>query len=67
MGDVNGIAKAILPNGDTRDIAVGNGVDVLTLDTLGTDIKATMKVVWARLTKVTRQRDFVIHWRGKDT
>ena len=60
MGDVNGIAKAVLPNGDTRDIAVGNGEEGLAHSHSRTDVDTSMKMVRTRFTKVARQRDVVI-------
>ena len=63
MCDVDGIAKAIKSDGDTTDVAVGNGIDVLALASFGSDVKSSMEVMGTRFAEIPRQRDFVIHWR----
>ena len=67
MGDVDGIAESVLPHRNTRDIAIGNGVDMLALDTLGANVKAAVKVVRTGFAEIPRQRDVVVYWRGKNT
>ena len=67
MGDVDGIAEAVETDGDTRDVAVGNGIDMLAFDAHGTDVEAAVEMVGTGFAKVPRQRNVIIHWRGKYT
>jgi hypothetical protein len=55
MSNVDGIAKAIESDGDTRHIAVGNGIDMLALDAIRTDVKTAMKVMGTRFAEIPRQ------------
>ena len=66
MGDVDGIAEAVETDGDTRDVAVGNGIDVLALDIAGLHVEAAMEVVGTGLTEIARQQHVVVYWRDKD-
>ena len=66
MSDIDGIAKTKESDCNTRDIPVGNSIDMLALDTIGLDVETTVEVVWPWLTEVPRQRDFVVHWTVKD-
>jgi hypothetical protein len=63
---IDGIAEAIESDCDARDVAVGDGIDVLALDVVGLHVETAVKMVGTGLTKITRQCDVVIHWRGKD-
>jgi hypothetical protein len=67
MSDIDGIAEAVKPNGDTRYIAIGNSIDMLALYTIRSDVETAMKMIGTRFTEIPRQRDFIIHWRGKYT
>ena len=55
MGDVDGIAEAIQSNGDTTDVAVGNGIDMLAFNAIGTDVETAVKMMRTGLAKVPRQ------------
>ena len=52
---------------DTRYIAIGNCIDMLALYPIRSDVETAMKMIGTRFTEIPRQRDFVIHWRGKYT
>ena len=55
MSNVDGITKAVESDGDTRHIAVGNGIEMLTLDAIRTDVKTAMKVMGTRFAEIPRQ------------
>ena len=55
VGDVDRIAETIESDGNARDIAIGNRVNMLPLDIIGLDIETTVKVVRTWLTKISRQ------------
>ena len=63
MGDIDGIAKAADTNGQSAHIAVAYRIDMLAFHIIGLDVQAAVKVIGTWLTKITRQCDFVIHWR----
>ena len=67
MGDIDRIAKAIDALCDTTDIAITNRIDQLTLNIIGGDVKTTVEMIRTGLTKIPRQRNVIIHWRGKYT
>ena len=55
MSDIDGITKAFKSDGDTRDVAVGNGVDMLALYALRADVETAMKMIGTRFTEIPRQ------------
>ena len=66
MGDVDGVSKAVEPDSDARDIAVGDGIDMLALNVVSLHVYTSVEVVGTRLTEIPRQQDIVVHWRGKN-
>jgi hypothetical protein len=66
MSDIDGIAKTIKTYGDTRHVAIGNGIDMLALDIFSLHIETAMKVIGTGLTKVARQQNVIVYWRDKD-
>ena len=66
MSDIDGIAETIFSHGDATDVAIADGVDGFPFHVVGPDVEPTMEMVRARLTKITRQRDFVAYWRVID-
>ena len=67
MGDINRIAEAVDALCDATDITVADGIDHLTLHIVGRDVQTAMKMIGTRFTKIPRQRNVIIHWRGKYT
>ena len=63
MVDIDGIAKAILVDGDAADIAVSNGKHLLALYIVRLDVQSAMEVPRTRLTKVSRQHDVIVDGR----
>ncbi len=61
MGDIDGIAKAILIHRDARDVAIGNRENLLALLIIGLDIQSAVKVPRPRLAEIACQHDVVIH------
>ena len=67
MSNVDGITKAIDALCDTTDITIADGIDHLALHIIGRDIQTSMKMIGTGFTKIPRQRNVIIHWRGKYT
>ena len=67
MGDIHRIAKAIDALRDPTDITITNGIDQLALHIIGRNVESTVKMIGAGLAKIPRQRNIIIHWRGKYT
>ena len=63
MSHIDSIAKAILVDSQTTDVAIGYREYLLTLDIARLDIDATMKVPGTGLAKIASQRDFIIDRR----
>ena len=64
MSHIDSIAKAIHVNGDTTDIAVGNGINQFSLPILGLDIYATMEMERTWLTKVASKNNVIVDGRS---
>ena len=67
MGDVDGVTETIDALRDTTDVAIANGIDHLALHIIGRDIQTSVKMIGTGFTKIPRQRNVIIHWRGKYT
>ena len=67
MRDIYRIAETVDALRDTTDVAIVNGIDHLALNIICRDIKTSMKMIGTRFTKIPRQRNVIIHWRGKYT
>ena len=67
MRDIYRIAETVDALRDTTDVAIANGTDHLALNIICRDIKTSMKMIGTRLTKIPRQRNVIIYWRGKYT
>ena len=65
MGDIHRIAKAIDTLCDTTDIAIADGIDQLSLNVIGRNVESAVEMIGTRLAKIPRQRNVIIHWRGK--
>ena len=61
MVDIDSIAKTILVDGQTADIAVGNGTHMPPLAVLCLDVESAMKVPGARFTEVARQENSAVN------
>ena len=67
MSDIDRITETVDALRDTTDVAIANGIDHLALNIICRDIKTSMKMIGTRLTKIPRQRNVIIYWRGKYT
>ena len=64
VSNIDSIAKTVHIDGDARDIAIGNRIDELALSVLGLHINTSMKMEWARLTKVAGKYNIVVYRRA---
>ena len=64
MSHIDGIAKAVLIDGDMADITIGNGENLLAFLIARLDVDTPMEMPRARLTEVASQHDFIIYWRN---
>ena len=67
MSDIDRITETVDALRDTTDITIADSKDHLALHIIGRDVKTAMKMIGTRLTKIPRQRNVIIHWRGKYT
>ena len=63
MVHVDGIAEAVLVNGNAADITVGNGENLLALLIVCLHVYSSVEMPRTRLTEVSCQHDVVIHRR----
>ena len=63
VADVDGVAEAVLIDGDAADVAVGNGEYLLALLVIGLDVESAVEVPGPRLAEVACQHNVVVDRR----
>ena len=64
VSNIDSISKTVHIDGEARDIAIGNRIDELALLIIRLYINTSMKMEWARLTKVAGKDNIVVYRRA---